>query len=138
MLINYQGTVIIVSHDREFINNVATSTIVFDNSNLEEFVGGYDDWLSQRKQPQQVKITKNNSELSKNKLTYEQKKQLRNLPNQIEKLEANIATIQQQMSQLDFYQKSQQEIAKVQKQLEDLNHDLEQKYLLWEELLELE
>lgn len=66
------------------------------------------------------------------------KKQLRNLPNQIEKLEANIATIQQQMSQLDFYQKSQQEIAKVQKQLEDLNHDLEQKYLLWEELLELE
>ncbi|WP_239225204.1 hypothetical protein, partial [Comamonas aquatica] len=89
-------------------------------------------------QPQQVKITKNNSELSKNKLTYEQKKQLRNLPNQIEKLEANIATIQQQMSQLDFYQKSQQEIAKVQKQLEDLNHDLEQKYLLWEELLELE
>lgn len=56
MLINYQGTVIIVSHDREFINNVATSTIVFDNSNLEEFVGGYDDWLSQRKQPQQVKI----------------------------------------------------------------------------------
>ncbi|MWZ80140.1 ATP-binding cassette domain-containing protein [Francisella tularensis] len=138
MLINYQGTVIIVSHDREFINNVATSTIVFDNSNLEEFVGGYDDWLSQRKQPQQVKITKNNSKLSKNKLTYEQKKQLRNLPNQIEKLEANIATIQQQMSQLDFYQKSQQEIAKVQKQLEDLNHDLEQKYLLWEELLELE
>ncbi|AJI69103.1 drug resistance ATPase-1 (Drug RA1) family domain protein [Francisella tularensis] len=60
------------------------------------------------------------------------------MPNQIEKLEANIATIQQQMSQLDFYQKSQQEIAKVQKQLEDLNHDLEQKYLLWEELLELE
>ncbi|MDE4972042.1 ABC transporter ATP-binding protein, partial [Francisella tularensis subsp. holarctica] len=64
-------------------------------------------------------ITKNNSELSKNKLTYEQKIQLRNLPNQIEKLEANIATIQPQMSQLDFYQKSQQEIAKVQKQLED-------------------
>ncbi|MDE4972357.1 ABC transporter ATP-binding protein, partial [Francisella tularensis subsp. holarctica] len=69
MLINYQGTVIIVIHDREFINNVATSTIFFDNSNLEEFVGGYDDWLSQRKQPQKVKITKNNSELSKNKLT---------------------------------------------------------------------
>lgn len=65
------------------------------------------------------------------------RKQLRNLPNQIENLEANIAIIQQQMSQLYFYQKSQQEIAKVQKQLEDLNRDLEQKYLLWEELLEL-
>ncbi|AEE26573.1 ATP-binding cassette domain-containing protein [Francisella hispaniensis] len=138
MLINYQGTVIIVSHDREFINNIATSTIVFEDSCLEEFVGGYDDWLSQRKQPQQVKIAKNNTVLPKSKLTYEQKKQLRNLPNQIEKLEANITTIQQQMSQLDFYQKSQQEIAKVQKQLEDLNQDLEQKYLLWEELLELE
>lgn len=138
MLINYQGTVIIVSHDREFINNIATSTIVFEDSGLEEFVGGYDDWLSQRKQPQQVKIAKNNTVLPKSKLTYEQKKQLRNLPNQIEKLEANITAIQQQMSQLDFYQKSQQEIAKVQKQLEDLNQDLEQKYLLWEELLELE
>lgn len=81
MLINYQGTIIIVSHDSEFINNVATSTIVFDDSHLEEFVGGYDDWLSQRKQPQQpVKITKNNIEQSKNKLAYEQKKQLRNLP----------------------------------------------------------
>ncbi|MDE4986535.1 hypothetical protein NAI35_11825, partial [Francisella tularensis subsp. holarctica] len=45
---------------------------------------------------------------------------------------------QQQISQLDFYQKSQQEIAKVQKQIEDLNHELEQKYLLWEELLEVE
>ncbi|APC91992.1 MULTISPECIES: ATP-binding cassette domain-containing protein [Francisella] len=139
MLINYQGTIIIVSHDREFINNIATSTIVFEDGCLEEFVGGYDDWLSQRKQPQQpAKITKNNIEQSKNKLSYEQKKQLRNLPNQIEKLEANIAIIQQQISQLDFYQKSQQEIAKVQKQLEDLNQDLEQKYSLWEELLELE
>ncbi|MDE4949121.1 ABC transporter ATP-binding protein, partial [Francisella tularensis subsp. holarctica] len=79
-------------------------------SNLEVFVGGYADWLSQRKKPQQVKITKNNSELSINKLTYEQKKQLRNLPNQIEKLEAILATLQQQMSKLDFYQKSQLEI----------------------------
>lgn len=70
---------------------------MIDDSHLEKFVGGYDDWLSQHKQ-------------------------LRNLLNQIEKLEANIAIIQQQISQ----------------QLEDLNRDLEQKYLLWEELLELE
>ncbi|MDE5014786.1 ABC transporter ATP-binding protein, partial [Francisella tularensis subsp. holarctica] len=79
-LINYQGTVIIVRHYREFINYVSTSYLVFDNSNLEEFVGGYDYLLSQRKQPQQVKITKYKSVLSKNKLKYEQKKQLRNVP----------------------------------------------------------
>ena len=99
---------------------------MIDNSHLEKFVGGYDDWLSQHKQLQQpTKITKNNIEQLKNKQAYEQKKQLCNLLNRIEKLEANIAIIQQQISQLYFYQKSQQKIAKIQKQLEYLNRDLE-------------
>ncbi|AIT09184.1 ABC transporter ATPase [Candidatus Francisella endociliophora] len=138
MLINYQGTIIIVSHDREFINNIATSSIVFDSGSLEEFVGGYDDWLAQRKQPQEQLKTEKKQEQAKNKLSYEQRKQLRNLPNQIEKLETNIEALQAQMGELDFYQKSQQEQDKVQKQLDLLNSDLEEKYALWEELLELE
>lgn len=137
MLINYQGTVILVSHDREFINNVATSSIVFEQGQLNEYVGGYDDWLSQQKQVEQTKAPKKADE-PKNKLTYEQRKQLRNLPNQIEKLENNISKIEAQMGELDFYQKSQQEITKTQNQLDKLNQELEEKYTLWEELLELE
>ncbi|MED7787591.1 ATP-binding cassette domain-containing protein [Francisella sp. 19X1-34] len=137
MLINYQGTIILVSHDREFINNVATSSIVFEQGQLNEYVGGYDDWLSQQKQVEQTKVSKKVDE-PKNKLTYEQRKQLRNLPNQIEKLEANISKIEAQMGELDFYQKPQQEITKTQNQLDQLNQELEEKYVLWEELLELE
>ncbi|WP_150463739.1 ATP-binding cassette domain-containing protein [Francisella sp. XLW-1] len=138
MLISYQGTVIIVSHDREFINNVATSTIVFENGNLQEYIGGYDSWVAQRKQLVQPVKETNKAPQSKNKLTYEQKKQLRNLPSQIEKLEANIALIQQEMGELDFYQKSQTQQNEIQQKLDTLNTDLEGKYLLWEELLELE
>ncbi|QEO56502.1 ATP-binding cassette domain-containing protein [Francisella marina] len=138
MLISYQGTVIIVSHDREFINNVATSTIVFENGNLQEYIGGYDSWVAQRKQLVQPVKETNKAPQSKNKLTYEQKKQLRNLPSQIEKLEANITLIQQQMGELDFYQKSQEQQNEIQQKLDTLNTDLEGKYLLWEELLELE
>lgn len=138
MLISYQGTIILVSHDREFINNVATSSIVFEHGELNEYVGGYDDWLSQQRQVEQTKTTKKVDDEQKNKLTYEQRKQLRNLPNQIEKLENNIANIEAQMGELDFYQKSQTEIAKIQNQLDQLNKELEGKYTLWEELLELE
>ncbi|AJI53032.1 ATP-binding cassette domain-containing protein [Francisella philomiragia] len=138
MLINYQGTVIIVSHDREFINNIATSTIVFENGNLQEYIGGYDSWIAQRKQPVQLAKETNKALQVKNKLTYEQKKQLRNLPSQIEKLEANITLIQQQMGELDFYQKSQSQQNEIQQKLNSLNEDLEKKYVLWEELLELE
>ncbi|ASG68409.1 ABC transporter ATP-binding protein [Francisella halioticida] len=137
MLINYQGTIILVSHDREFINNVATSSIVFEHGQLNEYVGGYDDWISQQKQVEQVKTTKKIDE-PKNKLAYEQRKQLRNLPNQIEKLENSIANIEVQIGELDFYQKSQQEIEKVQNYLGELNQELEGKYSLWEKLLELE
>ncbi|MEY8767779.1 ATP-binding cassette domain-containing protein [Francisella philomiragia] len=138
MLINYQGTVIIVSHDREFINNIATSTIVFENGNLQEYIGGYDSWIAQRKQLVQPAKETNKAPQTKNKLTYEQKKQLRNLPSQIEKLEANITLIQQQMGELDFYQKSQSQQNEIQQKLNSLNEDLEKKYVFWEELLELE
>ncbi|AJC49209.1 ATP-binding cassette domain-containing protein [Allofrancisella guangzhouensis] len=142
LLINYQGTILLVSHDREFINNVATSTIVFENAQLEEYVGGYDDWLSQRKtiinqiSNNQTKDNKETSNL--NKLSYEQRKVLRNLPGQIEKLEASISEIESQMGEVGFYQKKQSVINEIQQKLDKLTTELEQKYNLWEELLELE
>ena len=50
-LVEYQGTVLLISHDREFLNNVVTSTIVFEAGGIKEYVGGYDDWLRQRPSP---------------------------------------------------------------------------------------
>ena len=50
-LVEYQGTVLLISHDREFLNNVVTSTIVFEAGGVKEYVGGYDDWLRQRPSP---------------------------------------------------------------------------------------
>ncbi|QLE79882.1 ATP-binding cassette domain-containing protein [Francisella sp. Scap27] len=143
MLINYQGTLLLVSHDREFINNVATSTIVFENSELSEYVGGYDDWIFQKAQSNSNQnLTSNSSSKIEvkqaSKLTHEQRKVLRNLPVQIEKLEKSVSNIEAEMADVTFYQKSPTEISKVENKLGELNQDLEQKYILWEELLELE
>ncbi|MCL4120027.1 UNVERIFIED_CONTAM: hypothetical protein GTU68_041251 [Idotea baltica] len=143
MLINYQGTLLLVSHDREFINNVATSTIVFENSELSEYVGGYDDWIFQKAQSNSNQnLTSNSSSKIEvkqaSKLTHEQRKVLRNLPIQIEKLEKSVSNIEAEMADVTFYQKSPTEISKVENKLGELNQDLEQKYILWEELLELE
>ncbi|AXA34052.1 ATP-binding cassette domain-containing protein [Francisella adeliensis] len=143
MLINYQGTLLLVSHDREFINNVATSTIVFENSELSEYVGGYDDWIFQKDQSNSNQnLTSNSSSKIEvkqaSKLTHDQRKVLRNLPVQIEKLEKSVSNIEAEMADVTFYQKSPTEISKVENKLGELNQDLEQKYILWEELLELE
>jgi ABC transport system ATP-binding/permease protein len=59
LLIDYQGTVLLVSHDREFLNNVVTSTIVFEEGQINEYVGGYDDWLRQRAEREKVRAASN-------------------------------------------------------------------------------
>ncbi|MFC4891978.1 ATP-binding cassette domain-containing protein [Pseudofrancisella aestuarii] len=147
MLINYQGTILLISHDREFINNIATSTIVFEEHGLEEYIGGYDDWLRQRvktealKNPkkEEPKVQQKQEKIEKqNQLNHEQRKTLKSLPVQIEKLEKGIGDIEGQMTDADFYKKSKKEIQLVQSKLNKLNKDLEEKFLLWEELLALE
>lgn len=146
MLINYQGTLLLVSHDREFINNVATSSIVFEDNGLNEYVGGYDDWISQRDHLASIKINdptkSHNSNVPQtkltSKLTHEQRKVLRNLPSQIEKLEKSVSDVEADIAEPTFYQKPQAEITKIENKLSILNQELEQKYILWEELLELE
>jgi len=137
LLVNYSGTILFVSHDREFINNIATSTLVFEDKNITEYIGGYDDWLAQRKESA-IQIVNKEEEKSANKLTYEQKKQLKNLPQKIEKLEDTISKKQVEIATVEFYQQPQIQIDNTQKELKNLDEKLKKLYKEWEELLELE
>ncbi|MCH9643260.1 MAG: ATP-binding cassette domain-containing protein [Gammaproteobacteria bacterium] len=133
-LVNYPGTLILVSHDRSLLNNVATSTIVFEEQGkLQEYIGGYDDWSRQRKQPSlpTKKSIKKNTHTG---LTHEQRKELNKLPNMIEKLENKINLLEGEMSHNDFYQQDTDIIDNKTKQLKQLQTELQQKYERWEKL----
>jgi ATP-binding cassette subfamily F protein uup len=145
MLMNYQGTILMVSHDREFINNIATNSIVFEDGTINEYLGGYDDWIAQRtpdvevSKKQKSNKSKNMPKIeAKSKLSQDQRKQLRNIPMQIEKIEKAITLVDAQMSEPSFYKKTDQEVKQAQKLSDDLNSELLEKYETWELLLSME
>jgi ATP-binding cassette subfamily F protein uup len=155
-LVNFSGTVLIVSHDREFLNNVVTSSIVFENGNVKEYVGGYDEWLRQSKhadlksskksKPQTISqaakssSTKDSSVKSKptaakpRKLSYNEKRELDQLPAKIEELEQQIAELHQTMGDPEFYKQQSDQIAEIQKKATALQSELDSTYARWEEL----
>ena len=139
LLIDYKGTIILVSHDRAFLNNVVTSTMVFEgNGIIEQYVGGYDDWLRQRKvdeTPKAVPVAtsgkpKNNAK----KLSYKDQRELDQLPELIESLETQIDEITELISQPDFYKAERVEIEKTEQQLAEIQQQLNRSYQRWEEL----
>jgi ATP-binding cassette subfamily F protein uup len=148
LLMNYQGTLLLVSHDRSFLNNVSTSTIVFDDDGeVREYVGGYDDWLHQREQDKQaiaakqkatVKPVPKKAEPTKKKstLTYQEQLDLEALPKQIEQLETKQTELHDEISKPEFYQQAAELVAKTQDQLATLEAELEQAYERWEILEE--
>jgi ATP-binding cassette subfamily F protein uup len=146
-LMEFSGTVLIVSHDREFINHVVTSTIVFENGNIREYVGGYDDWLRQRPvespkpvakkeaPPRAVASGSSTTTASPSrKLSYNEKRELELLPAKIEQLDASIAELHDRMASADFYQQPGDIIAREQNRLANLEADLATSYARWEEL----
>lgn len=140
-LANYSGTVLLVSHDRSFINNIVTNTWVFEgNGKVQEYAGGYDDWLLQRKtkstQPV-APIEKAKQNINKSvpqKLSYSEKRELEQLPGLIEKLEQELMAVQSTLADPDFYQRNPDLIAKTNIQVAELQQKLEQSYTRWEEL----
>lgn len=140
-LTNYSGTVLLVSHDRSFINNIVTSTWVFEgNGKVQEYAGGYDDWLLQRK-AKTIKapapIEKAKQETSKNKqtkLSYNEKRELEQLPALIENSEKELMKLQLTLADPNFYQGSADSIAKINIQLAELQQKLAKAYARWEEL----
>jgi len=146
-LVQFTGTVLMVSHDRAFLNNVVTSTLVFEEDGLREYVGGFDDW--QRQSQKRSTTPDRSDETSKNKtsgkakaskteqpkkLSYKEKREFEKLPSTIEQLENQIAEIHTQMGSPDFYQKPGSEISKVQTSLTSLETELSAAYLRWEAL----
>jgi len=139
LLINYQGTVILVSHDRAFIDNVVTSTLAFEGRGvIKHYIGGYNDWLRQRNtQSGTVKKTQRADQRAKKtatKLSYKDQRELDNLPQQIESLEKQISKISQQICEPDFYRGERQQIQETEGLLKELQQQLDHCYQRWEKL----
>lgn len=142
LLANYKGTLLLVSHDRTFIDNIVTSTLVFEGEGkITEYIGGYQDWLKQAKKTEMAKTLEKKaapSEINKlkraPKLSFRQQKELEEIPKQIERMETELLELQQSMSDPKFYQQSSIEITKTLDKIKQTEHALAEAYARWEEL----
>ncbi|MCW9023455.1 MAG: ATP-binding cassette domain-containing protein [Gammaproteobacteria bacterium] len=150
LLTEFDGTLLLVSHDRTFLDNVVTSTLVFEGEGqLNEYVGGYQDWLRQRKKtlkkiasenktetqkPETAEVSQSEAEKPKRKLSYKEQRELELLPERIEVLETEQETLHQKMSDTNFYKQDQDKIAEVTQRIETVQQELEQAFQRWEEL----
>ena len=147
MLLEYSGTLLLVSHDRAFLNNLVTHTLVLDGKGqVSEYVGGYDDW---QRQAQLEKTQKNEQDKPRlaaaqppsRKPGYNEKRaraalerELNELPGRIESLEAEQQQLSVTMADPAFYQRDSEEIAQAAHRLKQLEAELAQAYQRWEEL----
>jgi ATP-binding cassette subfamily F protein uup len=159
-LVEWSGTLLLVSHDRVFLDNVVTSTIVFEgDGRIEEYVGGYADWLRQRRQPtlqrgltpgsDPIKISQREKQTrgqtpgsdplsgeaaTRKKLTYKEQRELEALPSRIEALESEHTQLQASVASLDFYKETADTIAKTLARTTEVEHELLVAYERWDEL----
>ncbi|MBE0575840.1 MAG: ATP-binding cassette domain-containing protein [Desulfuromonadales bacterium] len=140
LLADFKGTLFLVSHDRAFLNRVVTSTIVFeDNGQINEYVGGYDDWLRQRPQPESALKSKEPlkekpKKARSRKLTFKEKRELEALPLQIDALETEVAGLHAKMADPAFYRTAGEQVAATTSRLKTLEAELAETYARWEEL----
>lgn len=147
VLVNYAGTLIVISHDRAFINNVVTSVWVYEEGRFNAYVGGYDDYLRVKSSSQiAVKQSKTTSpapsspvitdktSAGRPKLSYNEQKELAKLPLQIEALEQAIEAKHKDMSAQDFYQKPAEQLVAFNQALAEQERVLKQYYQRWEAL----
>ncbi len=139
-LLDYRGTVLLVSHDRDFLDRVVTSSLVFEGeAGVNEYVGGYTDWLRQREPPVAVPTNRKSTGLATAKPTprkrgYKHQRELEQLPEIIEQLETRIAALHARMAEPDFYKEPGETISATQEQLQTVQAELLSAYRRWEEL----
>ncbi len=140
LLLDYKGTVLLVSHDRTFLNNVVTSSLVFDgNGGIKEIIGGYDDWLATRQQPETPQKKEKPKPAQRKqrprKLSFKEKKELESLPEQIDSLETEQTELHEQMANPDIYKEGDgSQITNLKERLQRVEIELEEAYLRWDEL----
>ncbi len=145
LLVDYQGTLLLVSHDREFLDNAVTSCLVFEGEGrVAEYVGGYSDWEATKKRQQRVAKSaatepkvKSSPEKPKKKiekLSYKDQRELDGLPQRIESLESELDELQTQMSDPELYRTQGERLTTLQQQVARIETELEQAYVRWETL----
>lgn len=143
-LLEYSGTIMLVSHDRTFLNNVVTSTIVLEgDGRLQEYIGGYDDWIRQRDAdtsqfktaPKDKTVKPQKRPREKSKLSFKETRELEDLPRQINVLEVQKTELISVLNSPEFYKKNNvAQVQAVNGQLEALDAKLSDAYRRWDEL----
>jgi ATP-binding cassette subfamily F protein uup len=141
LLLDYSGTLLLVSHDRAFLNNIVTSMVVLEgNGGINEYTGGYDDWLNQRKslaaqEKPKAKVVQETVITEKpsipRKLSFKEERELEKLPITIEKLEAEQDEIYTLLADVNFYQRDAKEIAQAKARLEAVEDELLRAFQRW-------
>jgi len=145
LLMDYPGTVLLVSHDRAFINDVVTSTLVFEgDGRVNEYVGGYDDWLRQSTRKNETtsvpakavekKIAPGPQKEKPRKLSFKEQKEIETLPQRIEGLDAEQQQIIAAMADPAFYRSSGDKVSATRARLDALEKELAEAYQRWDEL----
>jgi ATP-binding cassette subfamily F protein uup len=145
-LTEYGGTLIVVSHDREFLDNVVTSTIVFENDGkIKEYIGGYSDWLRQGRAlaetdapndaaARKLQAAEERRQRKPTKLSYKDQRELDRLPAEIESAEASIAELQREVADPSFYSQAKDIVQTALQELANTEILLEQRVERWSEL----
>ena len=150
ILVGYDGTLLLVSHDRAFLDNVVTGTLVFEGEGIvTEYTGGYEDWVKQRdlvkpkaalappalQKPEIVVHPLKPAKIEKGrKFLNREQKELDELPSLIEALEARQATLSERLADPALYQKKDGEFHLLEKELHEIHHTIETSMARWEEL----
>jgi ABC transport system ATP-binding/permease protein len=141
-LVEWPGTLLLVSHDRAFLDNVVTSTFVFEgDGRVQEYVGGYEDWVRQRlaeKASATAKKTpkpaKPEVKAPKKKLSYKEQRELEALPQTIERLESEQRVLAERIASPEFYKEPADAIKQALARVDELQRELTAVYARWDEL----
>ena len=137
MLLAYSGTLILVTHDRSFLNNLVTGTLILSgDGQVHKFIGDYDDWRreSEQKKPKKVSPPKPKKKKPPKKLSYKEQRELDEIPAKIEALESEQAQLNESLSDPAFYQNNNAKVSQAVKRLKIIEGELLEIYARWEEL----
>jgi len=151
LLVDWPGTLLLVSHDRAFIDNVVTSTLAFEgDGRVEEYVGGYDDWVRQRPEPAppasrpsdpapassrtSASANRHTQEPAAKKLTYREREELEQLPSKIHALEEEQRALTTRIAASDFYKEPADAIARALERVDAIHDELLEALARWDEL----